>query len=71
MVPLLVTGDFSSPKISPDLKGMLGGGTGIPMDSEGLKQTVLGTDESQKEKIESAKKDVTKQIKSLIPGFGN
>ncbi|MCK4767322.1 MAG: AsmA family protein, partial [Desulfobacula sp.] len=68
MVPVLITGSFSDPKIRPDLKGMLGSGV-IP-DAEGLKQ-ILGTKEGQEEKIESVKEDVKKQIKSLFPGLTN
>ncbi|MBU2629627.1 MAG: hypothetical protein KKE61_13500 [Proteobacteria bacterium] len=67
MVPVLITGSFSSPKIRPDLKGMIGSGTAI--DVEGLKQQVLGTKTDQKEKTESAKEDVKKKIKGLLPGL--
>jgi AsmA protein len=69
MVPVLITGAFSSPKIRPDLKGMIGGG-GVP-DVEGLKKQVLGTAGDQKQKIESVKEDVQKKLKGLIPGFTN
>ena len=68
MVPLLITGAFASPKIRPDLKGMVGGE--IP-DAEGLKKQILGTKEGQKVSVESAKKDVKKQIKNLLPGLTN
>ncbi|MBW2654110.1 MAG: AsmA family protein [Deltaproteobacteria bacterium] len=68
MVPVLITGSFSEPKIRPDLKGMLD--SGIIPDAEGLKQ-ILGTEEGQEEKIESIKEDVKKQIKSLFPGLTN
>ena len=68
MVPVLITGAFSSPKIRPDLKGMIGGG--MP-DVEGLKKQVLGTTGDSKQKIESVKEDVQKEIKGLIPGFMN
>jgi len=68
MIPVLITGSFSSPKIRPDLKGILGG-DGIP-SAEGLKQ-ILGTKKDQKEKIESVKEDVKKQIKGLLPGLIN
>ncbi|RLC20693.1 MAG: hypothetical protein DRH93_13165 [Deltaproteobacteria bacterium] len=68
MVPVLITGSFSDPKIRPDLEGMLG--SGITPDAEGLKN-ILGTKDGQKETIESTTKDVKKQIKSLIPGFTN
>jgi len=68
MVPVLITGTFASPKIRPDLKGMIDGG--IP-DTETLKQQVLGSKDGQKAIIESGKEDVKKQLKSLIPGFTN
>lgn len=67
MVPVLITGSFSSPKIRPDLQGMLSGG--IP-DAKGLKE-VLGTKEDQKQKIESVKEDLKNQIKGLFPGLTN
>ncbi|MCD4719455.1 MAG: AsmA family protein [Desulfobacula sp.] len=67
MVPVLITGSFSDPKIRPDLKGMLGGG--IP-SAEGLKQ-ILGTKEDQKEKVEPVKEDIKKQLKTLLPGLTN
>ncbi|CCK81935.1 AsmA family protein [Desulfobacula toluolica] len=67
MVPVLITGAFESPKIRPDLKGMLSGG--IP-DVKGLKD-VLGTKEDQKQKIESVKEDLKKQFKGLFPGMTN
>lgn len=70
MVPVLVTGNFSSPKIRPDLKGLLNS-SGVPMDSESIKQQVLGTKEDQKAKVESVKEDVKKQLKSLLPGLTN
>lgn len=62
MVPLLITGSFSKPKIRPDLKAMLGGG--LP-DVEGLKQ-ILGTKGS---KAQSVKEEVKNQIKGLLPGL--
>jgi len=68
MVPVLITGSFSDPKIRPDLKGMIGGG--ITPDAEGLKN-ILGTKEGQKKNVESATKDLEKQIKSLLPGLTN
>jgi len=66
MVPVLITGAFTSPKIRPDLAGMIGG-QGLP-STEGLKQ-VLGTKLDSKEKIESVTTDVKKQLKGLLPGF--
>jgi len=65
MVPVLITGAFTAPKIRPDLAGALG--RGLP-DTEGLKQAV-GTKEGAKEKIESVKEDVKKQTKGLLPGL--
>ena len=70
MVPVLITGSFSSPKIRPDLKGMLGGG-GTAIDTKELKRQVLGTEEEQKEKVEAVKEDVKKQIQGLLPGLIN
>ena len=69
MVPLLITGSFASPKIRPDLKGILGDGVkGLNVDS--LKQQVLGTTGDEKPKMEMPAKDIEKQIKNLLPGFG-
>jgi AsmA protein len=68
MVPVLITGTFTSPKFRPDLKGMVKGD--ITKNIEGLKEG-LGTQGDQKEKVESVKKDVTKQIKGLLPGLTN
>ena len=67
MVPVLITGSFTDPKIRPDLEGMLK--SGIPT-TEGLKQ-VLGTEEGQKETVESVKEDIKTQIKGLLPGLIN
>jgi len=66
MVPVLITGTFTSPKIRPDLAGMVGG-QGLP-SAEGLKQA-LGSKEDQKAKVETVKEDAKKQLKSLLPGF--
>ncbi|MFH2092097.1 MAG: AsmA family protein [Pseudomonadota bacterium] len=70
MVPLLITGSFTDPKVRPDLKGMLGAGgvKGLNMDS--LKQQVLGPAGEEKPTVETPKTDVQKQIKNLLPGFG-
>ncbi|MCK5837016.1 MAG: AsmA family protein [Desulfobacula sp.] len=67
MVPVLITGSFSDPKIRPDLEGVLK--SGIPT-TEGLKQ-ILGTEGGQKGTTESVKKDLNKQLKSLLPGLTN
>ncbi len=64
MVPVLITGSFASPKIRPDLEGMIKGD--LTKEITNLKQG-LGTKEEQKEKVE----DVKKQIKSLLPGLMN
>ncbi|MCK4378701.1 MAG: AsmA family protein, partial [Deltaproteobacteria bacterium] len=63
MVPLVVSGTFSSPKIRPDLQGMIG--TGIP-ESEDLKKMISG-DGAAEEKIKSIKKD----LKGLLKGFSS
>ena len=65
-VPVLVTGSFSSPKVRPDIKGMLGTGTGL--DPETLKKQVLGGGNDPEQKITPP--DVKQQIKDLLPGFG-
>ena len=64
MVPVLITGSFASPKIRPDLEGMIKGD--LTKEITSLKQG-LGTKEEQQEKVE----DVKKQIKSLLPGLLN
>ncbi len=64
MVPVLITGSFASPKIRPDLEGMIKGNLTKEM-TDLTKGT--GTKEEQKEKVE----DVKKQIKSLLPGLTN
>ena len=65
-VPVLVTGTFSSPKVAPDIKGMLG--SGMNLDSEALKKQVLGGGSDPQQK--TASPDVKDQIKGLLPGFG-
>jgi len=67
MVPVLITGSFSSPKIRPDLKGMIDTDA---LSKEGLK-SILGTKEDQGNSTESTTKGVEKQIKSLLPGLTN
>jgi len=64
MVPVLITGSFASPKIRPDLEGMIKGD--LTKEITNLKQG-LGTKEERQEKVE----DVKKQIKSLLPGLIN
>lgn len=79
MVPLLITGSFASPKIRPDLKGMIGGGVGKGLDPEALKQQLLGGG-TKKEGQAGDKTDpvdpkkqieekVEEQVKGLIPGL--
>jgi AsmA protein len=63
MVPLVVSGTFSSPKIRPDLQGMIG--AGVP-GTEDLKKMIPG-DGNMDEKIKSIKKD----IKGLLKGFSS
>jgi AsmA protein len=65
-VPVLITGSFSSPKVRPDIKGMIG--SGVNLDPETLKKQVLGggNDAGQK----TPQPDVKQQIKDLLPGFG-
>ena len=65
MVPVLITGTFASPKIRPDLKGMIG--KGLP-STDGLKD-VLTSKGGGTEKVKSVTKDVGKTIKGLLPGF--
>ena len=64
MVPVLITGSFASPKIRPDLEGMIKG----KLTNEITDLTKgAGTKEGVKKKVE----DVKKQIKSLLPGLLN
>ncbi len=64
MVPVLVTGSFSSPKFRPDLEGMFK--QEIEKGLPDLQKKLLGGD-SQKEKSTS----VEEQIKGILKGFGN
>ncbi len=64
MVPVLITGSFASPKIRPDLEGMIKGD--LTKEITDLTKGA-GTKEEQKEKVE----DIKKQIKSLLPGLLN
>lgn len=70
MVPLLIKGSFASPEIYPDLKGILGDGV-KSLNIDSLKQQVLGTNKDQKPIIEIPIEDIGKQLKNLLPGFGN
>jgi AsmA protein len=63
MVPVLVTGSFSSPKFRPDLEGMFK--QEIEKSLPDLQKKLLGGD-SQKEKSTP----VEEQIKGILKGFG-
>ena len=62
MVPVLVTGNFSSPKFRPDLEGVLKQEIGKSLPE--LQKKVLGTD-SKKE----GSKPVEEQLKGILKGF--
>ncbi len=66
-VPLLITGSFDSPKIRPDLKGMLG--NKIP-DAENIEQMLKssGSSSSQRESVEEQAKDL---LKGFMPNLKN
>ncbi len=74
MVPLLVTGSFSSPKIRPDLKGMIGLKEN-GLDADALKKQILGDPEDPektidpKKAIEETKKNVEDQVKETVKGL--
>ena len=72
MVPLLVTGTFASPKIRPDLKGMVGLGE-KGLDPDTLKKQVLGSGSPTdvKKELETKKEEIKDQVKGLIPGLLN
>ena len=59
VVPLLVSGSFSSPKIQPDFKGMIN-------DNESLKKIISGEGNTDEE-IKSIKRD----LKGLLKGFSS
>ena len=65
MVPLLVTGPFASPKIRPDLAGMLG--SGIP-DADKLKEVI---DTKELPDTKSLEEEGKKVLKNLMPGLKN
>ena len=67
-VPVLVTGTFSSPKVAPDIKGMLG--RDMNLDPEALKRQVLGGGTTDDPQQKSTQPDLKQQIKGLLPGFG-
>ncbi|MCD4743270.1 MAG: AsmA family protein [Desulfobacteraceae bacterium] len=63
MVPVNITGTFDSPKIRPDLKGIVSGD--LPDTKEVIEQ-VLGTKEEQKETVESFKEDPIKELENFL-----
>ena len=66
MVPVIVSGNFTSPKFRPDLKGMLGQQLGQPLpDKETLKKMVPSKEETREK--------VREGVKGLLKGlpFGN
>jgi len=65
MVPLLITGPFASPKIRPDLAGMLG--SGIP-DADKLKEAI---DTKNLPDTKSLEEEGKKMLKNLMPGLQN
>jgi AsmA protein len=66
VVPVTVTGNFSSPKFRPDLEAMLKQKleTGLPESADDLKKLVPGKDQ----KIETEELEET--VKGLLKGFG-
>jgi len=67
-VPVLITGSFSSPKVRPDIKGMIG--SGVNLDPDALKKQVLGGGTTDDPQQKTPQPDVKQQIKGLLPGFG-
>ncbi|MCF8114424.1 MAG: AsmA family protein [Desulfotignum sp.] len=67
MVPLLVTGSFASPKIRPDLAGMLG--SGLP-DTEKVKE-MIDTKKLPATDVKSLEEEGKKVLKGLMPGLKN
>jgi len=63
MVPVLVTGNFSSPKFRPDLEGMFKQEIGKSLPE--LQKKFLGTDSKKDES-----RSVEEQIKGILKGFG-
>jgi AsmA protein len=67
MVPLRVTGPFASPKIRPDLAGLLGGG--LP-DKEKIKE-MIDTKKLPATDTKSLEEEGKKVLKGLLPGLQN
>jgi len=67
MVPLLISGPFASPKIRPDLAGLLEGGL---QDNEKIKE-MIDTKKLPATDIESLEEEGKKVLKDLLPGFKN
>jgi AsmA protein len=67
MVPLLVTGSFASPKIQPDLAGLLEGG--VP-DTEKIKE-MIDTGKLPATDTKTLKEEGKKMLKGLLPGLSN
>ncbi|MCF8075224.1 MAG: AsmA family protein [Desulfotignum sp.] len=67
MVPLRVTGPFASPKIRPDLAGLLGGG--LP-DKEKIKE-LIDTKKLPATDTKSLEEEGKKVLKGLLPGLQN
>ncbi len=68
MVPVLITGNFASPKIRPDLKGLISGGA---LDTKSLKNKILGSGTDSKAALKTQKEEVKKVLKGLLPGFSD
>jgi len=70
MVPVLVTGNFTSPKIRPDLKRMLSVGE-VPLNAGELKKQVLGSGKEYGKLALPDKKQAPKKVTGLLEGFTN
>jgi len=64
MVPLVVSGTFTAPKIRPDLQGMIG----KDITAAGELEKMLSDDAATKEKVKSIKKDFKGLLKEFSPG---
>jgi len=65
MVPVVITGTFTSPKIRPDLKGLIKG------DLKNVEGLLKGVDTKavEKIKIDAVEKDVKKKLENVLPGL--